>query len=75
MRIEGIFFVIARGSTYESYVIIDLSKMESEFIKISLDLLEEISKMQAAQKPTAQMQTATFVEIKKHQKTVISNLK
>ena len=39
------FFVIARGSTYESYVIIDLSKMESEFIKISLDLLEEISKM------------------------------
>ena len=49
--------------------------MESEFIKISLDLLEEISKMQAAQKPTAQMQTATFVEIKKHQKTVISNLK
>ena len=39
------FFVIARGSTYETYAIIDLLKIESEFIKSTLDLLEEISKM------------------------------
>ena len=34
------FFVIAQGSTYESYALIDLLKMENEFIKISLDLLK-----------------------------------
>ena len=39
------FFVIARGSTYETYAIIDLLKIESEFTQSSLVLLEEISKM------------------------------
>ena len=39
------FFVIARGSTYETYAIIDLLKIEDEFLKSTLDLLEEISKM------------------------------
>lgn len=39
------FFVIARGSTYECYVIIDLFKIGTEITKSTQDLLEEISKM------------------------------
>ena len=39
------FFVIARGSTYECYVIIDLSSIGTEITKSSQDLLDEISKM------------------------------
>ncbi len=40
------FFVIARGSAYESYVIIDLlNNFEMEKLKQILDKLEEISKM------------------------------
>ena len=39
------FFVIARGSAYESFAIIDLVKLGSEERKAAQGLLEEVSKI------------------------------